>query len=117
MNKPAKNPMHPFRVGQWFVFDTDSYDDGDLVYGEVLAIVPRIADGVDRVGEGSSGYRVRLHCAADVDQKTPVGVEDYYTYAYVDEDFTRLTKRQVARARAAGWPSPRRFMRELRALR
>ncbi len=104
------------RKGDWFVFDSGSYDEGDLVYGRVMAIVPRIPARVDRVGEGRGGYRVRMHCSADVEQQTPNGVTDHYTFRFVDDEALPLTARQVECARAAAWPSERRFMSKLRAL-
>jgi len=98
------------RPGDWFVFDAGGYEDGDLLYAEVIGIMRTIPTAFDPVGEGRGGYRVRVHCSADIAQRTVDGIVDHYTFAYVDESCARLSPSQAQQAKWAGWPAERRFL-------
>ncbi len=112
---PSHNPsvVHLLRAGEWFVYDTHSYEDGDIFYVEVMAVLPQLPADVDRVGDGNGGYRVRVRCSESVERGTPDGVTDHYTFRYVTAECTRITASQAEHARAAGWPSERAFLKEL----
>ena len=111
-DEQQRNVIHLLKPGDWFAFDTGSYVDGDILYAEVIEVLPRFPRGIDVVGERPGGYLVRVHCSQDEEQGTPGGVEDFYAWDFVDGSCVRLSQAQMARAREAGWPSPRAFLRK-----
>jgi hypothetical protein len=105
-----------FGIGEYFAFDGGNYEDGDVIYGQVLEVVRSFGPNVNSVGVGKGGCKVRVHCERDEAQDTPDGVEDYYGHDFVDRAFIRLTRSQMEAARQAGWPSRRSFLHLLGAL-
>lgn len=108
-----RNVIHMLKPGDWFAFDTWNYVDGEILYAEVIERLPRFPRGIDFVGESTGGYRVRVHGSDDREQEIPPeGFEDFYAWDFVDVTCFRLSRAQMERAREAGWPSPRAFLRE-----
>jgi hypothetical protein len=73
--------------------------DGDVLYAEVLELIPRFPNEVDRVGKAAGGYRVAVY---SFDEPSPA--EDFYAWDWVDEQCVRLDAAEMRRARNAGWP-------------
>ena len=102
-------------VGECFVYDARTYEDGDLLYGEVEEVLEPLPPGADVIGDDKSGCRVRVHCAADREQQTPDGVEDYYAWDTIERfGCIVISRAQMMTARNAGWPSHRAFLDQLR---
>jgi hypothetical protein len=95
--------VHLLKAGEFFAFDSESCEDGDVLYAEVLAVHRHVARSIDYVGRGGGGYRVLVHCAADSAQGTLGGC-------------IRLSSEQMRRAREAGWPAEKAFLRALLAI-
>jgi hypothetical protein len=95
--------------GDCFAYDVQGTEGGDVLYGEVLELVPKFEPGTDWVGPGSGGYRVRMYCEADKRQGTPEGAVDFYSWEYMDR-IVLLSGYEMNRARQAGWPRRRAFL-------
>jgi len=107
------NILQLLKPGDFFAFDTLSSTEGDVLYAEVLEVQRDFDGTLDRVGGGSGGYKVLVHCAMDLEQGTLEGVEDFYAWDAVDGACIRLSPEQMARAREAVWPAETAFLRAL----
>jgi hypothetical protein len=105
--------VHLLKVGDYFAFDAGTYRDGDVLYAEVLEVRRHLCPSINRVGRGSGGYKVLVHCSVDPAQGTLDGVEDHYGWYFVNRKCARLSSEQMRRAQEAGWPAERAFLHAL----
>ena len=104
-------------TNDFFAWDTKVVEGGDIIYGEVVAVLPAFDEGTDPVGNASGGYKVRLNCHCDVAHGTPNGVVDHFGFDHVaTTELIRLSPAQMALSKAAGWPEQLCWIEALLAL-
>lgn len=92
-------PLDLLQPGDCFVCDGGAYCDGDLLYFEILEVIPRFSNSADSVGADEGGYRVGVYCS-----ENSLCVEDFYGWDYLESRCVRIATEHMRRARSAGWP-------------
>lgn len=81
------------KPGDYFAYDTGTLCCGDILYVEVLELIPP-------EGEDAGGYRVAAYCS-----QQPHRVEDFYEAGYWPTwQCLPLTAAEMQLAQRAGWP-------------